>query len=306
MPPNQVPMGPPQAPNSAPDGVSAMPVAPEFATAPIGSQPVGSETAAAPIQGQPAPGTKQPAPQQKPANQNSTQNTLLISEIRDNMVIMKDGSFRAVVACKSINFDLMSSREREGIEYSYQNFLNSLYFPVQIFIRSQRVDIGPYIDKLIKIRRDQDNMLLGILTEDYVNFIAALAEETSIMDKQFYIVVPYYPAGDVNAIVQNSKNIFSALFGGGDKQQHIRIDQTAYSKAKEEISNRVNAVLSGLFQMGVRGSQLDTKQLAELYYNVYNPDTAVREPLKDFENSTSTFVQRAQGPSPASPNGVQG
>ncbi len=243
-------------------------------------------------------------PQNPARNPNSTQNSLLFSELRDGMVIMNDGSFRAVVSCQSINFDLMSSRERESVEYSYQSFLNSLYFPVQILVRSQRVDIGPYLDKLVRIRRDQDNMLLGVLMEDYVNFIAALAEETSIMDKQFYIVVPYYPAGDVNAIVQNSKNIFSALFGGGDKQQHIKIDQTAYAKAKEEISNRVNAVLSGLFQMGVRGTQLDTKQLAELYYNVYNPDTAVREPLKDFENNTSTFVQRAQGP--ASQSGSNG
>jgi hypothetical protein len=95
-----------------------------------------------------------------PANPNTTQNSLLFSELRDNMVVMNDGSFRAVIACKSINFDLMSSKEREGIEYSYQNFLNSLYFPVQILIRSQRVDIGPYIERLTNIRRDQENMLL--------------------------------------------------------------------------------------------------------------------------------------------------
>ena len=244
-------------------------------------------------------------PQNPARNPNSTQNSLLFSELRDGMVIMNDGSFRAVVSCQSINFDLMSARERESVEYSYQSFLNSLYFPVQILVRSQRVDIGPYLDKLIKIRRDQDNMLLGVLMEDYVNFIAALAEETSIMDKQFYIVVPYYPAGDVNAFVKNSKNIFSSLFGANDTQQHIKIDQAAYAKAKEEISNRVNAVLSGLFQMGVRGSQLNTKQLAELYYNVYNPDTAVREPLKDFANNTSTFVQRAQGPAPQQGGGVR-
>ena len=243
-------------------------------------------------------------PQNPARNPNSTQNTLLFSELRDGMVIMNDGSFRAVVTCKSINFDLMSAREREAVEYSYQSFLNSLYFPVQILIKSQRVDIGPYIDKLVKIRRDQDNMLLGVLMEDYINFIEVLSEETNIMDKQFYIVVPYYPSGDVSAIVQNSKNIFSALFGSSNQQQHIKIDQTAYAKAKEETSNRVNAVLSGLFQMGVRGSQLNTKQLAELYYNVYNPDTAVREPLKDFENSTSTFVQRAPGSTPQQGRGA--
>lgn len=251
-----------------------------------------------PVQPQPTQGgpTNSAPPQNPVRNPNSTQNTLLFSELRDGMVIMNDGSFRAVVTCKSINFDLMSDREREGVEYSYQSFLNSLYFPIQILVKSQRVDIGPYIDKLVKIRRDQDNMLLGVLMEDYISFIAAVSEETNIMDKQFYIVVPYYPAGDVSAIVQNSKNIFSALFGGAEKQQqHIKIDQASYAKAKEETANRVNAVLSGLFQMGVKGNQLSTKQLAELYYNVYNPDTAVREPLKDFTSNTSTFVQKGQG-----------
>ena len=88
----------------------------------------------------------------------STQSTLLISEIRDNMVVMKDGSFRAVVACKSINFDLMSDMEREGVEVSYQNFLNSLTFTTQILIRSQKVDIGPYIEKLINNYHDQFNI----------------------------------------------------------------------------------------------------------------------------------------------------
>ena len=263
-----------------------------------------------PVQPQPNNGvvTSEALPQNPARNPNSTQNTLLLSELRDGMVIMNDGSFRAVVTCRSINFDLMSAREREAVEYSYQSFLNSLYFPIQILIRSQRVDIGPYIDKLVKIRRDQDNMLLGVLMEDYIDFIAALAEETNIMDKDFYIVVPYYPTGDVNAIVKNSKNIFSAIFGGGEKQQHIKIDQIAYDKAKEEISNRINAVLSGLFQIGIRGTQLNTKQLAEMYYNFYNPDTAVREPLKDFESNTSTFVQKAQSqPGPSNPNngGVQ-
>src|SRR5574344_1607689 len=106
-----------------------------------------------------------------PDSPSSTQTTLLISELRDSMVIMKDGSFRAVVACKSINFDLMSEAEREGVEYSYQNFLNSLTFATQILIRSQRVDIGPYIDRLSELRRNNDNMLLGVLMDDYITFI---------------------------------------------------------------------------------------------------------------------------------------
>lgn len=230
-------------------------------------------------------------------NPNSTQNTLLISEIRDNMVVINDGSFRAVVACQSINFDLMSEREREGVEYSYQSFLNSLYFPVQIFVRSQRVDIGPYLDRLAKIRRDQDNMLLGVLMDDYIGFIDALSAEANIMDKSFFIVVPFYPGGDVTSALSNSKNMFSSLFKPA-KQQRIQIDKASYEKAQEEIQNRVNTIVSGLFQMGVRGVALQTQELASLYYNAYNPDTAVREPLGNFRDIASTYVQKGQGQAP--------
>ena len=232
-----------------------------------------------------------------PRNPNSSQNSLLISELREGMVVMNDGSFRAVISCRSINFDLMSDREREGIEYSYQNFLNSLYFPVQIFIRSERVDIGPYIERLAKIRREQDNMLLGVLMDDYINFIDALAQETNIMDKRFYVVVPYYPSGDVNSAISNSKNMLTSLLKP-DKQTHVVIDRVAYDKAKTELTNRVNVVLSGLYQMGVRGTQLNTKQLGELYYNSYNPDTAVRQPLGDYDNLLGTFVEKGEGQAP--------
>jgi hypothetical protein len=250
----------------------------------------------------------QPAPQQatgsgngntppKPASVNTTQNSLLISEIRDGMVIMSDGSFRAVVACKSINFDLMSSREREGVEFSYQNFLNALYFPVQIFIRSQRVDIGPYIDRLVNIRRSQDNMLLNVLMDDYINFIDVLSQEANIMDKSFFVVIPYYATGDLSNIVEQSKGLFGKLFSK-PQTTATKIDKATYDKAKDEIKNRVDSVMSGLFQIGVKSVQLNTKELGELYYNMYNPDTAVREPLGDFENVTSTYVKKGAGEAP--------
>lgn len=227
-------------------------------------------------------------------NPNSTQNTLLLNEIRDGMAIMSDGSVRAAITCRSINFDLMSSREREGVEYGYQSFLNSLYFPAQILIRSQRVDIGPYLEKLAKLRRDQDNMLLGVLMEDYINFIAAISEETNIMDKQFYIIVPYYPTGDFNSAVNSSKNLFAGLFSPA-KQSLIHIDEVAYGKAKEEMENRVGTVTNGLAQMGVQAARLDTKQFSELFYNFYNPDTAVREPLGNFDPLPAVVVRKGQG-----------
>lgn len=250
---------------------------------------------------QPAVGSTTPQAKPVAKNPNSTQSTLQLSEVRDSMVIMIDGSFRAVIACKSINFDLMSDREREGIEYSYQNFLNSLNFPIQILVRSQRVDIGPYIDKLVNIRRSQDNMLLGVLMDDYIGFIDALSQEANIMEKSFYIVIPYFPKGDAANLVEQGKGFFGKLFA---RPQNVvsRIDAATYQKAKDEIKNRVDSVMAGLFQIGVQSMQLDTKSLGELYYNYYNPDTAVRQPLGNFDNLATTFVKKA----PDTPNPTGG
>lgn len=248
-------------------------------------------------------GTNNAAPV-KPKNPNSTQNTLLLSEVRDNMVIMTDGSFRAVVACKSINFDLMSSTEREGIEYSYQNFLNALNHPVQILIRSQRIDIGPYIDRLVEIRRNQDNMLLNVLMDDYIDYVDMLSQEANIMDKSFFIAIPYYPQGDVTNLVEQGKGFFGKLFAG-NKNVTTKIDTVTYKKAKTEIKNRVDGVMAGLFQLGIQSVQLNTKELGELYYNFYNPDTAVREPLGDFDGVTSIYTKKATAEPPTAQPGPE-
>ena len=223
----------------------------------------------------------------------STQSTLLISELRDNVVIMKDGSFRAVVACKSINFDLMSDIEREGIEYSYQNFLNSLKFTTQILVRSQRVDIGPYIERLSEIRRNNDNMLLGVLMDDYINFIDILSQEANIMDKSFFIVVPYYASPDAEKVLQQTKNFFKS-FSKSKAPEVTRIDRATYDKALSELTNRVDTIISGLFQIGINSVRLNTRELAELYYNFNNPDTAVREPLVDFSKLATMYVRKGE------------
>jgi type IV secretory pathway VirB4 component len=223
----------------------------------------------------------------------STQATLLISEIRDSMVIMKDGSFRAVIACKSINFDLMSETEREGVEYSYQNFLNSLHFTTQILIRSQRVDIGPYIERLAEIRRGQDNMLLGVLMDDYINFIDILSQEANIMDKSFFIVIPYYTSIDAEKLVEQTKNLFKS-FSKNKGPAITKIDRATYDKASSEMNNRIESVIAGLFQIGIQSVRLNTKELGELYYNFNNPDTAVREPLGDFSKVAGLYVKKGE------------
>ena len=223
----------------------------------------------------------------------STQATLLISELRDNVVIMRDGSFRAVVACKSINFDLMSEVEREGVEYSYQNFLNSLKFTTQILVRSQRVDIGPYLERLVEIRKNNDNMLLGVLMDDYINFIDVLSQEANIMDNSFFIIIPYYTSAEMEKDLQQTKNFFKT-FSRNKGPEVTRIDRPTYEKALIEMTNRVDSVMSGLFQIGIHSVRLNTKELAELYYNFNNPDTAVREPLVDFSKLANMYVRKGE------------
>ena len=232
-------------------------------------------------------------------NPNSTQNTLQIAEIRDGIVIMNDGSYRSVVMVKSINFDLMSLQEQEAVEYSYQGFLNSLYFPVQIFLRSQRVDLQPYIEKLDKIRTEHDNMLLALLMEDYITYIDQLSQQTNIMDKKFYVVIPYFPAVDVQKALTQSKTFLSGL---GEmfskKEQHVTINEGELESAKTELRNRVQAVLQGLLQSGIQGLPLDTQELIELYYDTYNPDTATRQQLKNFDDLNADVVTKGQGAAP--------
>lgn len=239
---------------------------------------------------------QQPAAKAPPSNPNSTQNSLLIAEIRDGIVIMNDGSFRSVIMVKSVNFDLMSPQEQEAVEYAFQGFLNSLYFPIQIFIRSQKVDLQPYITKLDKIRTEHDNMLLAMLMEDYISYIDQLSQQTNIMDKKFYVVVPFYPHVDVQKAITQSKNFvtgFVDLFSR--REQHVVINEADLEKAKTELRNRVQAVLQGLLQAGVQGLPLDTQELIELYYDTYNPDTATRQQLKNFNNLTADVITKGSG-----------
>lgn len=238
-------------------------------------------------------------PKSKKRNPSSSQNTLSISEVRDNMVVLADGTFRAVIGCRSINFDLMSAGERGSVEYAYQNFLNSLNHPIQILVQSKRIDIGPYLDRLYAIRQSQDNMLLNVLMDDYINFIDALSQSANIMSKEFFVVIPYSSYEESVNLVTQSKGFFSSIFAS-QKNVITKIDKPTYERAKDEISRRVESVSAGLRQMGVQCMQLNTKQLSEIYYNYYNPDTAIAQPLTDFSAVASMYVKGA--PQAGGPN----
>ncbi len=243
-----------------------------------------------------APAGKVPAK----SNPNSTQNMLEIAEVRDGIVIMNDGSFRSVIMVKSINFDLMSPQEQEGVEFAYQGFLNSLSFPVQICIRTQRVDMQPYIEKLDKIRSEHDNMLLAVLMDDYISYIYQLSQQTNIMDKSFYLVIPYYiTVGDESKTIAQGKTFLSGvaqMFSNNEK--HVVINEAQLETAKTELRNRVQSVLGGLAQASIQGIPLDTQELIELYYDVYNPDTATRQELQDFNMLNADVITKGEGTAP--------
>ncbi len=273
---------------------------------PAAAGPAPGSTYQPPAFGAPGLSGRQPAaptaPVAAPApriNPNSTQNVLQIAEVRDGIVIMNDGSFRSVIMVKSINFDLMSPQERESVEYAYQGFLNSLYFPIQIFVRSQRVDLRPYIDKLDKIRTEHDNMLLALLMDDYITFIDNLSLQTNIMDKGFYIIIPFYPVLNTQRAINASKGLvgnIASIFN--NKPQKVVINERDLEAAKTELRNRVQATLGGLLQSGIQGLPLDTQELIELFYDTYNPDTATRQQLKNFDDLNAPVVTKGAGTAP--------
>ncbi len=241
--------------------------------------------------------TPTPAPRGEAAKASkpSTQDSLLIAEIRDGVVVMRDGSLRAVIMGSAINFDLMSASERDSVEYAYQNFLNSMHFPIQILIKSQKIDLDGYIGKLQQLRTDQDNDLLALLMDDYIANIKALIEEVNIMDKQFYVVVPYFPPV-LNSM--KSKNVATGLAGVFKKQAVTTLGETDFAAYKEELSQRVQLVSSGLGQIGVRNIPLNTQELIDLYYSAYNPDTAQNQKLVDAAQLQTAAVTKGEGDAP--------
>ena len=243
------------------------------------------------------PETKNPPAKATKPNKNSTQNTLKVAEIRDGLVIMHDGSYRAVVMAQSINFDLMSPQEREAVENSYQGFLNSLNFPVQIQIRSFRVDMKSYMRKLNKVHDEQDNVLLAILIEDYIAYIDYLTESSNIMDKQFFLIIPYYPkAAGMKANAKKSKRVAGGLFG--KRKGLIYINEAEFKQTKLDMKHRVTSVLESMNQMNVQAVPLNTQELIELFYNAYNPDTATVQKLANFADLDAEVITQGEGDAP--------
>lgn len=215
--------------------------------------------------------------QAKKAPTLSTQTYMKISEIRDDTLVLKNGGVRAVLSVSSINFNLKSEDEQNAIVYSYQGFLNTLDFPIQIVIRSKKLDIDEYLDKLKKVGEKQTNPLLQRQTYEYVEYISKLVEYADIMQKEFFVVVPYdpYRSQKVTMIQKFFQNIQAK-----DSYESIKRRHDEFEQLKKGLNQRVSTIKVGLENCGLKVNQLTTKELIELFYNIYNPTVARYEKAK--------------------------
>ncbi len=203
----------------------------------------------------------------------STQQYLDIAEIRDNMVIMKDGTLRAVLMVSSINFALKSPDEQSATIQSYVGFINSLDFPLQIVIQSRKLNIDEYLERLKEAQKNQTNELLRNQIEDYRAFVRELIELGQIMSKRFYVVVPFNPASN------KAKSWWSRFQEVLSPIKSVRAKESQLQERKRALDLRVNLVSGGLGGMSLQVTQLDTQGLVELYYTVYNPDIFLTEKM---------------------------
>lgn len=194
-----------------------------------------------------------------------TQAFVPIKEIRDGVIVLKDGSLRSILLASSLNFALKSSEEQQSIIFQFQNFLNSINFSVQIYTQSRRLDIRPYIALLEERLKDQVGDLMKMQTREYIEFIKSFTESTSIMTKSFFIVVSYSaPAlGGTTAIKKS--------FFGGNKGSKKEQEKTTFEESRSQLQQRVEVVEQGLVRCGIRIANLGTEELIELFYKTFNP-----------------------------------
>ena len=218
---------------------------------------------------------------------NSTQEHLPLAGIQDGVVIMNDGSVRAIIKVEPINFELKSENEQNGIIYSYQSFLNSLEFPIQIVVQSKKLDLEQYLIKLEEAKKEMPSDLLRIQTEDYVDFVRRLISVANIMSKRFFVIVSYAALGKENGV--------SGLFGMFQgRPKGTILGQDEFTRYRAEALNRANLVGNGLSRLGLKVDVLDTQKLIELFYTIYNPDIATEERLTAIDTLNSGVISYSE------------
>ena len=197
----------------------------------------------------------------KPAG--ATQQFVPVKEIRNGVIVLKDGGYRGVLICSSVNFGLKSADEQHAITLGFQNFLNTLDFSIQIVVNSRKMDLRPYLSFLEEKAPEQKTELMRIQLHEYISFVRSFTDQANIMTKSFYIIVPYSPhispARAVSFLRRESASVKNAAA------------ETSFEEDRAQLDQRLSLVSSSLASTGVRAAVLGTEEIIELLYRSFNP-----------------------------------
>lgn len=205
----------------------------------------------------------------------STQRYLPIAEIRNDTVLLKNGGLRALLLVEALNFNLKSETEQHGIISGYESFMNTLDFPLQIVVRSSKMNIDPYLEHLRVLAKAQQNALLKDQTVAYANFVERLIDVAEIMQKRFYVVIPLDQSVRHKTILEQ----FFSWISPDDSTTKAAIRARDFSQGSHALVDRVNLIQTGLENIGLLSRRLNTHELLELYYQIYNPKTSQEQKL---------------------------
>ncbi|MEK7588529.1 MAG: hypothetical protein AAB438_01790 [Patescibacteria group bacterium] len=199
-------------------------------------------------------------------NAKATQEFVPIKEVRDGVIVLKDGGLRAIVLANSVNLSLKSADEQRATILQFQSFINTLDFSVQISIQSRKLDIRPYLVLLENRMKVQNEPLLKLQTKEYIEFIKNFTETVSIMTKSFFVVVPY-----TQISIQSETDFFSKMFNKKDKNKLKLEAELDFEEKRSQLEQRVSVIQQGLSRCGIKSAQLGTEEVVEVFYKVFNP-----------------------------------
>ena len=201
-----------------------------------------------------------------------------VIEVKEDVLVLKSGALRSVLAVSAINYDLKSSDEQDAIISSYQNFLNSIDFPLQVMIRSRKLNIDSYLEFITSKEKQQSNELLRLQITEYKAFIQQMVSVANIVDQEFYIIVPFSP-------IENKDNGFlSNLSNMLNPKKCIIEKKEAFDTYRSQLLQRVDHIIAGLAGIGLRIKPLQTQELIEILYDSYNPTVLDESSLGEVKN----------------------
>jgi hypothetical protein len=224
------------------------------------------------------------------ATQASTQSTLSILDIKNNMVVLAGGHYRVVLKVKAINFDLLSEDEQDAIIFAYASLINALEFPIQILVKTRQLNITSYLDYLERAKQQQTSQALRDQLGQYQKFIHKLVVENNVLFKTFYVVIPF------DGLVVNKSSVFDPLkqLLPNSAPQQATYSADEFSKAETKLNQMRDGLMAQFQRIGLKVNQLDNQELIELYYNLYNPEVDGEQQLRqNISEYTSTMVHPA-------------